>query len=484
MKLNNRLHNISLNLHTVSGVILCVVLFVIFYCGAFTLFKKDISNWESRIDYGDEIPVGAHLIDSAYIQLDEEGIYHKASVLFYDFKEKSNFRIFTAGDSANSRKLFKVIDQVEEMPVRNTYNDLLYDLHFLRPIPMIGVTLAGLVSVFFVFSIFSGTLIHLKNFFRDFFMLRKKKKPLTFFKDSHIVMGVITLPFQLIYAVSGGVFCILVYLVLPQVLVQFKGDTSQMEAYFEDVQPTLEVTGEPYHFDDISTLVLSFEEENDVELTYAWFYNFGDENMQLLLNGEKDEINRRVRSLYTVKTGERASHLVSTEAPLVDQMNNWLSGLHYATFGGFLMKLVYLILALISCIVFYSGGLLWLESRKKKVRRLNFYFEGIIWGLVVSTLLCFLVRYFTPGVSIIFYPFWFIWSIFAFFVSREKFLKISKWTGGIFVILFIGWYFFSEDINHLSKLTLPLVVLISYLALILYKQTPLLKLKKTQEKVE
>jgi uncharacterized iron-regulated membrane protein len=229
MKLSKRLHNISLNLHTISGIALCVVLFVIFYCGAFSLFKKDIENWESKINSKKEIPVGNQLLDQAYTQLYENGNFNNREILISQFDEKSNFNVSVAGDSLNKREFFRFVYSLKTHPKTVFFANILYHVHYLRPIPTIGKYLAGFIALFFVFSIISGVLLQLKKIFNDFFLLRKKKKKLTFLKDSHIVFGIITLPYQLMYAVTGGVFCLLFILIIPQVLIEFNGDTSKME---------------------------------------------------------------------------------------------------------------------------------------------------------------------------------------------------------------------------------------------------------------
>ncbi len=45
--LANRPYNIFFHLHTVSGIVLAVALFVIFFAGAFTLFKSEFYLWEN-----------------------------------------------------------------------------------------------------------------------------------------------------------------------------------------------------------------------------------------------------------------------------------------------------------------------------------------------------------------------------------------------------------------------------------------------------
>ena len=44
--MNNRHYNIYFHTHTVSGIVISVVLFVIFFAGSFSFFRDEIINWE------------------------------------------------------------------------------------------------------------------------------------------------------------------------------------------------------------------------------------------------------------------------------------------------------------------------------------------------------------------------------------------------------------------------------------------------------
>src|SRR4051794_22573375 len=44
--MNNRNYNIFFHTHTVSGIVISVVLYVIFFAGSFSFFRDEIINWE------------------------------------------------------------------------------------------------------------------------------------------------------------------------------------------------------------------------------------------------------------------------------------------------------------------------------------------------------------------------------------------------------------------------------------------------------
>ncbi|MFE2861317.1 PepSY domain-containing protein [Sphingobacterium multivorum] len=44
--MNLRRYNIYFNTHTISGIIICAILYVIFFAGSFSFFKNEINAWQ------------------------------------------------------------------------------------------------------------------------------------------------------------------------------------------------------------------------------------------------------------------------------------------------------------------------------------------------------------------------------------------------------------------------------------------------------
>ena len=51
--MDNRKYNIYFHTHTISGIIICALLYVIFFAGSFSFFKDDISAWQKNSSYVD-----------------------------------------------------------------------------------------------------------------------------------------------------------------------------------------------------------------------------------------------------------------------------------------------------------------------------------------------------------------------------------------------------------------------------------------------
>ena len=57
--MKNRTYNILFHTHTVSGIVISVVLYVIFFAGSFSFFRDEIVNWERNqtVEVTDDIQI-------------------------------------------------------------------------------------------------------------------------------------------------------------------------------------------------------------------------------------------------------------------------------------------------------------------------------------------------------------------------------------------------------------------------------------------
>src|SRR5690606_2361489 len=86
-----------------------------------------------------------------------------------------------------------------------TLGEFLYRLHFLAQIPYpFGYYLSGLIAFFFLFAIITGVIVHWKKIASNFYVFRPMTKLKTIWTDAHTALGILGLPFQFVYAVTGA----------------------------------------------------------------------------------------------------------------------------------------------------------------------------------------------------------------------------------------------------------------------------------------
>jgi uncharacterized iron-regulated membrane protein len=236
--MNNRNYNIYFHTHTVSGIVISVVLFVIFFAGSFSFFKDEIINWErsESVAITKEIQLD---YDKALNNLDKQYTLHGRNISISRPNSERRVNIYLEGtkDSLATAKLkessFFYLDtkNFTSLTYEDSYllGEFLYRLHFLAQIPYpIGYYLSGFVALFFLFAIVTGVLLQWNKIVSNFYIFRPKEKLKTLWTDAHTSLGMIGLPFQFVYAVTGAFFMIKLLIVAPSVMALYKGDQDKL----------------------------------------------------------------------------------------------------------------------------------------------------------------------------------------------------------------------------------------------------------------
>src|SRR5690606_34911287 len=93
-----------------------------------------------------------------------------------------------------------------EVPYRSGVVDFVYDLHFTAGLPRkSGTWLFGLVCVLYGLALVSGVVLYAPAFLKDLFALRVGRNLKRMWQDAHNVIGVLSLPFHVIFAWSGAI---------------------------------------------------------------------------------------------------------------------------------------------------------------------------------------------------------------------------------------------------------------------------------------
>jgi uncharacterized iron-regulated membrane protein len=390
--MNNRHYNIYFHTHTVSGIVISVVLFVIFFAGSFSFFRDEIINWERsestaitreiQLDY-----------NNALQHLDKKYVLHGRNITISKPSVENRVAVYMEGtkDTLAPKKQqageFFYLDNknYKGYTYEESYSlgELLYRLHFLAQIPYpVGYYLSGFTALFFLFAIITGVLLHWNKIVSNFYMFRPKEKLKTLWTDAHTALGMIGLPFQFVYAVTGAFFMIKLLIVAPAVMALYKGDQDKL--YKE-----LEYTDPDYKFENkklanpfnINELVAKTKKNwADFEITRVFIQNYGDANMHVLVEGEllsHKKFTGIGKVVYRVADGkEIAKKDPIAQTSYLDVVKNVLYRIHFGDYGGYALKIVSFILGIITCFVIISGVMIWLVARQKnnmpeKKRRFN-----------------------------------------------------------------------------------------------------------------
>lgn len=434
--MNIRNYNIFFHTHTISGIVICALLYVIFFTGSFSFFKQEITAWQKNTSYvahsadnaaydklldsirGDYNLQGRDL--SFYIQRSGSGAYVNISASNDSILNKENLAKLKPekeGEKKGRRRgrggdaKYFSYDFVEKKASDYSTNydmgEFLYRLHFLAQLNEVpirvgiapfGYFIAGLTSFLFLFALITGLLLHWDKLVTNFFVFRPFSKWKTVWTDMHTALGVIGFPFQFLYAVTGIFLIINSVLAIPFGKLLYDGDNEKM---YQDLGYS-RATKQEYLYKPLDREVrlanyidLAQHKWPDGEMRRIHVKNYGDSNMHVVMELEPRYAKSFAGSgvlhirVHDNKVMEEKSPM--TDASYVDQVRSLLYRLHFGDFGGYPVKTVYFILGIMGCLVITSGILIWLVARDKnnvlpRKRKFNFWVANIFMAACLSML--------------------------------------------------------------------------------------------------
>lgn len=369
--LDKRTRSILLEVHTWTGLVVGLVLYVMLLFGGFALYREEFGRWEDRAQH--VAPVRGEGHDEAAQALLEREL--PAGVRRYF--------VHRPGDGAPLHIAWHPVPGQEDWrslaidPVRGTVTPsdthasaFIFQLHFLwhEAAPALYYV-AGLIAVGFLLAIVTGVFFHLKHLGPQLGRFRPEQTTRVATTDLHKVLGAFGIPFQLVFAITGA------FIVLGSVIVK---------AYMGPVLGGNEALAEQMLWGEAVPLAHPIPVEGDLDdrIALAERHVPGLEVFRFSVSdrgqpGETLEIE-----------GKEPTHLggqavVEFEGPgrpltavwmasnqgLGPAITRWIFGLHYARFGGSVLRFVYLILALAAAATAISGNLIWLARKGAMTHR-------------------------------------------------------------------------------------------------------------------
>lgn len=385
--MSKRTYNIYFSLHTVSGIVISVGLFVIFFAGAFILFLKEIEAWEQHKSASASAVTTGIDLDKLVVQLNKKGYDLYGRDVYIDIQEPGHLQPFSISRSEDPQAKGEAKEYKDLQLDRETYEvketkenssatlgNLLYELHFFYQLGDPGYYLAGLVSLFFLFAMVTGVIVHWKKIISNFYLFRPYEKWKTVWTDAHTALGIIGIPFQFMYALTGAWFGLGI-LVATSGSLLYGGDQSKYNKELRGHQE--EVLGPRIKMSDYSLnpiLDKAAAQWPGFRLTYISFHKAASDGMKVSIYGEVDSkpgfFNYGELEFNVVKgkiTNKQDPYHKSYE----DMVSATIHRLHFGYFGlegwrHYAVKVLYFLLAVSTCFVIITGVLIWLEARNKK----------------------------------------------------------------------------------------------------------------------
>ncbi|MEM8559549.1 MAG: PepSY-associated TM helix domain-containing protein [Bacteroidota bacterium] len=388
--------------HSVTGIIIGLGLFVIFYAGAFALYRAELHMWadpgmrpaaaataESRLSVDDIVaPFFAEAMpaDGSDVQVSYPFRGRPYYFVRYQTPDGDTTRTVQAYVNATTGETFDL--PVGERIGRSALSEILYALHFFGQGGFWGEVVSGFIAIFFMFAVVSGILIHLRKLPKDWHTFRPRGRLRDGLADAHTVLGLIGLPFAAMYAITGAFLALVIILLGPTVLVVFGGDAEAIDATLNGFEmPAHEATGMPAEmlsFSAIEDALPASWDEVDPTLVYVHVWN--DEAAIAQVYGDASgSLTRAPQIILSATTGEYLAGLDPMRPTALGGTAAAITNLHYALFGGGFVKVLYFFLALATAAVILTGNILWVLVRRPKDPRATPRLHRVLGRLTVGT---------------------------------------------------------------------------------------------------
>ncbi|MGE4340604.1 MAG: PepSY-associated TM helix domain-containing protein [Pigmentiphaga sp.] len=373
--------------HTWTGITCGFALFIAFYAGALTMFQEPIARWASPPAVGvaavplDDAPRLLELVAAAHPEARKDGIKlhlrgHENEFARVSWEEDEphepgqphghvHWWATLNPDGTLSAK------QEEPSELAEFINDIHMRVGIPRPW---GSYLMGVISLLYGVALIAGVITLLPSLVKDLFALRVGKNLKRMWLDAHNVVGITALPFHIAIAFTSVALSLAAPLWSVQEAVIFGGKQAILDDRDNEQFRPPKPIGEAGVMMPPAQLLQHLKVQvPDFEPRFMVFRNFGDKAASVRVPGaERGYVGDTHQGglMLSAVTGELLKDSTRPSRQNADRrVAETFYGLHNGQYEGVTMTWAYFFLGLSGAWLFYSGNLLWIETRRKKARK-------------------------------------------------------------------------------------------------------------------
>lgn len=375
--------------HTWTGITCGFALFIAFYAGALTMFQEPIARWASPPAAGvaavplDDAPRLLELVAAAHPQAREEGVTlhlrgHENEPARVTWEEDEPHEAGQPHGHVQWWATLKPDGALLAQPQKEEPSELaefINDIHMRVGIPRPwGSYFMGVVSLLYGVALIAGVMVLLPSLVKDFLALRVGKNLKRMWLDAHNVVGITALPFHIAIAITATALSLSGELWDLQEAVIFGGKQAILDDRDNEQFRAPKAIGEAGAMMAPAQLLQKLKAQApDFEPRVMIFKNFGDKAASVRVPGaERGYVGDTHQGgvMLSAVTGELLKD--STRPSRQDpgrRASETFYGLHAGQYDGATITWAYFFLGFSGAWLFYSGNLLWIETRRRKARK-------------------------------------------------------------------------------------------------------------------
>lgn len=374
--------------HTWTGILTGMALFIAFYAGALTVFKEPLARWiappsSMHLVSLEEAPqliaktLAAQPASARDFTLHLREAEHLPASLEWQIRDADA----DDHDETSVRRFAATLEQDGAAQVMEHHPSILP--HFIDTLHrVVGLPedsdpnrwVMGIVAALYTLALVSGVVVLIPSLVKDFFALRIGKNLKRMWLDAHNVVGIVSLPFHLVMALTAVVFAYHDGIYFLQDKLIHDGQWSN--AFQRQGPPP----GDRASLDPAQMLppqVLLAQARAfapGFEPTMLQYQQVTGPRATLRVWGkDPSAVSPRARGGFLAMDPYSGRILNSDFLPGQQNTPNlFISSffaLHMAAFGGMAVQWMYFFLGLAGAWLFYSGNLLWVETRRRKLNK-------------------------------------------------------------------------------------------------------------------
>jgi len=366
------------DIHSWVGIISGLALFIAFYAGAITMFEGPLQRWASPPPTLSAPPSLEQTPDLIAKVLAEYPEARKGYQVHIATGPENPARVsWSTGTRRNPGITYYAslgADGALQLSTRapSGVAQLIDVLHQQVGLPFaheVAMPIMGIIALLYAIAIVSGVICLLPSLVKDLFALRFGKNLKRMWLDLHNVLGLFSLPFHIIMALTSVVFAFHDQFYDAQGAVQRIG--------MAQVASKAEAHGAPNSGEVLppAALVRRIEQQMPGFTIHSISYETNaEEGPHGHIQGSDPRYGLRGATFGLGEIDTVTGDIVESDY-LPGLQGGWYAtvtsffALHFGNFGGAAVRWSYFFLGLAGAFLFYSGNLLWIESRRKKERK-------------------------------------------------------------------------------------------------------------------
>lgn len=367
--------------HSLLGVIFGALLFTVCVSGTLAVLSDEFTVWETA--HAPHVTSAspeqlARVASNAYAAAKAEKVAHDMFVTAPTAElPRITASAFDHGRSRawNADARGKLVPQVAA-----PWTAFMQDVHFNLNLGILGRYLVGIIGTLLLASLITGVLAH-RRIIKDAFRLRWGGSKRLSNADLHNRIGVWALPFHLIVSLTGSLLGLSGLIIMILAYVAFQGDTEKAISALLGPQAVEDARLAPLA--DIRPMVAFIQARSPGAAISSLDYDdIGTKGQRVTIAVAAPGHLTRAEAWTFDSSGRLVWKAGYTNGTLGMRINGMLTPLHYGTYGGIWLKLIYALLGTGLCTVIASGGNIWLARRRDQGRvasRLERLWSALVW---------------------------------------------------------------------------------------------------------